>query len=62
MHIKLPEIPRGKSPNGRPVFVWNDNIDFGLKQIRFEVVNWTKLAQDRLRKSVLNTGVTFRVP
>jgi len=26
-------------------------------------VNWTKLAQERLRKSVLlTTGVTFRVP
>jgi hypothetical protein len=31
-------------------------------KIWFEVVNWTKLAQDRLRKSVLNTGVTFQVP
>ena len=34
-----------------------------LKKIWFEVVNWTKPVQDRLRKSVLlNTGVTFRVP
>jgi hypothetical protein len=45
------------------MFVWNDNICFGLKQIWLEVVNWTELAQDSLRKSFLrNTEVTFWLP
>jgi hypothetical protein len=39
--------PKGKIPLGRPRCRWEDNTKLGLKEMRFEGVNWLYLSQDR---------------
>jgi hypothetical protein len=34
----------GKRPLGRPRCRWNDNIKLDLREIRWEVVDWVRLA------------------
>jgi hypothetical protein len=38
---------KGKSPLRRPRCRWRDNIRMDLREIGWEVVDWTHLAQDR---------------
>jgi hypothetical protein len=37
----------GKRPHRRPTDRWEDNIKMDLEYIRWKVVNWIQLAQDR---------------
>jgi hypothetical protein len=37
----------GKRPLRRPRRRWEDNIKMNLKEMGYEVVNWTHLTQDR---------------
>jgi hypothetical protein len=41
--------PEGKRPLGRPRRRWEDGIGMDLGEIGLEVVDWTRLAQDRDR-------------
>jgi hypothetical protein len=39
--------PEGKRPLGRPRHRWEDNIRIDLREIKWEVVGWVHLAQDK---------------
>jgi hypothetical protein len=39
--------PEGKKPLGRPRRGWEDDIKMDLREIRIDVANWIRLAQDR---------------
>jgi hypothetical protein len=39
--------PEGKRPLGRPRDMWVDNIKMDLREIGWDVMDWTDLAQDR---------------
>jgi hypothetical protein len=39
--------PEEKRPFGRPRRIWEDNIEVDNKEIRWEAVDWIKLAQDK---------------
>jgi hypothetical protein len=55
--------PEGKRPLGRPRCRWIDNIEMDLLEIRFSVVDWIGLAQDRYRwRALANAVMNFRVP
>jgi hypothetical protein len=41
--------PEGNRPFGRPRHRGADNTNIDLKEVRFEVMNWIELAQDRDR-------------
>jgi hypothetical protein len=41
--------PEGKKPLGRPRRRLDDNIKMYLKEIEWEVMNWSQVAQDRDR-------------
>jgi hypothetical protein len=41
--------PEGKRPLGRPRRRWEDEIRMYLREIGWESVEWTQLAQDRDR-------------
>jgi hypothetical protein len=45
--------PEGRRPLGRPRRRWEDNIKMNLREIGFEDVEWTHLAQDRDRWRLL---------
>jgi hypothetical protein len=48
--------PEGKRPLGRPRRRWEDNIKLDLRETGTEVVNWIRLAQDRVqRRTLVNT-------
>jgi len=47
--------PEGKSPLGRPMRRWEDNIKMDHREIRREGVEWIYLAQDRDQWRVLVT-------
>jgi hypothetical protein len=53
----------GKRPFGRPKRRWEDNTRINLREIGWEVVDWTHLDQDgdRLR-ALVNTVMNLRVP
>jgi hypothetical protein len=54
--------PAGKRPLGRRRRRWEDNIRIDLREIRWEVVVWMHLAQDRDQWwVVLNPVMNFRV-
>jgi hypothetical protein len=56
-------VPEGKKPLGRPRYRWEDNIRMGLREIRWECVNWIHLTQDRDQwRAFVNTVITLRVP
>jgi hypothetical protein len=39
--------PEGKRPLGRPRRRWAANIKMDLREIRWDGIDWTELAQDR---------------
>jgi hypothetical protein len=41
--------PEVKRPVGKPRRGWEDNIKLDLREIGIDVMNWTQLAQDRVR-------------
>jgi hypothetical protein len=55
--------PEGRRPLGRPKRRWEDNIKLGLREIGIDVVNWIRLAQDRVQWwDFVNTMMNLRVP
>jgi hypothetical protein len=44
VHTKLQPEPEKRSPHGRPRRRWEDNIVTCLREIAWEVVDWTYLA------------------
>jgi hypothetical protein len=54
---------KGKRLLGRPRCKWKDNIRMYLRDIGWECVDWTHLAQDRLQwRAVVNTVMNFQIP
>jgi len=52
-----------KIPLGRPRRRWEDNIRMDLREIRWEVVEWIHLAQDRDQwRALVNTLMILLVP
>jgi hypothetical protein len=46
----------GKKPLGRPRRRWEDNSKMDLREIGILVVNWIRLAQDRIQgRDILST-------
>jgi hypothetical protein len=39
--------PEGKSPLGRPICRWDDNIKMDLQEVGCGGMNWIDLAEDR---------------
>jgi hypothetical protein len=55
--------PEGKRPVGRPRRRWVDTIKIDLREIRWDVMDWIDLAQDRDRwRALVNTVMNLRVP
>jgi hypothetical protein len=53
----------GRRSLGRTRRRWEDNIKMGLREIRFEDVDWINLAQHRYRwRALVNTVMNLRVP
>jgi hypothetical protein len=46
-NMRLVGKPEGKTPLGRPRSRWEDNVRIDLGGIRWGVVDWMDLAQDR---------------
>jgi hypothetical protein len=54
--------PEGKRPLERPRRRWEDNIKRDLKEIGIDIVNWIRLAQDRVQwRAFVNTVMNLRV-
>jgi hypothetical protein len=47
VHKILVRKPEGNIPLVRTRHMWEDNIKMGLREIRFKVVDWINLVQDR---------------
>ena len=47
----------GKRPLGRPRHRWEDNMEVGLQEVAYGVIDWIKLDQDRDRWRALVNGV-----
>jgi len=55
--------PEGKSPLGRPMRRWDDNIKMHLQEVRCGCMDWIELAQYKDRWRALVTAVmNLRVP
>jgi hypothetical protein len=55
--------PEAKRPLGRPRRRWIDNIKIDLLDIKFSVVDWIGLAQDRYRwRALVKAVMNLRVP
>jgi hypothetical protein len=55
--------PEEKRPLGRPRCKWVDNIKIDFREIRWGVMDWYDLAQDRDQWMALaNTLMNFQVP
>jgi hypothetical protein len=55
-------MPEGKSPLGRPRGRWVDSVKMALGEIRWDVVGWIDLAQDRDQwRALVNTVMNLRV-
>jgi hypothetical protein len=55
--------PEGRRPLARPRRRWLDNIRMDLVEVRWGVVNWIGLAQDRDRwRALVNSVLNLRVP
>jgi hypothetical protein len=55
--------PVGKRPFGGPIRGWEDNIRMDLREIRWEVVDWIHLAQDRDQgRAPVKTVINLLVP
>jgi hypothetical protein len=56
-------MPEGKKPLGRPRRRWVNNIKKDLREIGWDGMDWTDLAQNRDQWMVLvNTVMNLRVP
>jgi hypothetical protein len=55
--------PEGKRPQGRARRRWIDNIKMDLRQIGWDGVDWTDMAQDRNQwRALVNTVLNLWVP
>jgi hypothetical protein len=55
--------PEGKRPVGTSRPGWEDNIRMDLREIRWEGVDWMRLAQNSDQwRPVVNTVMNLRVP
>jgi hypothetical protein len=55
--------PEGKKPLGRPTRRWEDNIKMDLREIGWDGMDWTGLAQDRNQwRTLVNTVMNLRIP
>jgi hypothetical protein len=55
--------PEEKRPLGRARYRWVDNIKIDLREIGWDGVDWTDLAQDRDQcRGLVNTIMKLRVP
>jgi hypothetical protein len=55
--------PEGKRPLGRPRRRWVDNIKMDLREIGWDGMDWSDLAEDRGQwRTLLNTVMNLRVP
>jgi len=55
--------PEGKRPLGSPRHRWDDNIKTDLQEVRYGVMDWIVLAQDRDRwRALVNVIMNLRVP
>jgi len=62
VHRVLVRKPEGKTPLGRPIRRWEDNIKMDLREVG-GCGDWMELAQDKDRWGALvNTVMNFRVP
>jgi hypothetical protein len=62
-YIILVGKSEGKRLLGRPRHRWETNIRMDLREIKWEDVDWTHLAEDRFQwRAVVNTVMKLRVP
>jgi hypothetical protein len=55
--------PERKRPLGRPRPMWVDNIKMDLREIGWDGMDWTDLAQDRNQwRALVNAVMNLRVP
>jgi hypothetical protein len=55
--------PEGKRPLGRRRRNWVDNIKIDLREIGWNGIDWSDLAQDRNQwRALVNTEMNVRVP
>jgi hypothetical protein len=55
--------PDGKRPLRRPRHRWVDNIKMGLREIRWGVMDWIDVAQDKdYWRARVNTIINLQVP
>jgi hypothetical protein len=55
--------PKGKRPLGRSRHRWVDNIKIDLREIVWDRVDWTNLAEDRDQwRALVNTIMNLQVP
>jgi hypothetical protein len=55
--------PEGTTLPGRPRRRWTNNINTGLREIGWSVMDWTDLVQDRnWWRSLVKTVMNHRVP
>jgi hypothetical protein len=53
----------GKRPLGRPRRRWVDNVKMDLREIGWDGVDWSDMAQDRDQwRALVNTLLNLRVP
>jgi hypothetical protein len=63
VYMLLVGKPEGKRPLGRPRRRWIDNIKMGLLEIRLNVVDWIRLAQDKYRwRALVSLVMNLRIP
>jgi hypothetical protein len=61
--IQLVRRPGKKTPLGRPRHRWEDNIKMDHKEVGYEGVDWTLLAQGDLQWwAVVNIVMNLQVP
>jgi hypothetical protein len=52
-----------KRPLGRPTRRWEDNIKMDLREVRIDVVNWIRLAQNKIKwRAFVVTVMNLRFP
>ena len=62
MYRVLVGKPEGKSPLGRPIRRWEDNIKMDLQEVGCGGMNFMELAQDRDRlRALVNAVMSLQV-